>query len=96
MMSEKLSEFIEAMAEAHHDAVEALTQEQLSEALRQALESGDFERLVTVDEDKQAVVYAPYAALSRVRRENEDLRNAIETVACASCKTDIAAHILAD
>ena len=50
----------------HQLAAEALTEQQLAEAIRQAIASGDFMRNVTTD-GRQAVIYIP-------RREAESLQ----------------------
>lgn len=51
-----LAEFVKK----HNLAVEELTERQLAEAIRQAIECGDFTRLVRVDNGGQQVVYIPF------------------------------------
>lgn len=54
-------------------ACEALTEQQLAEAIRQALQCGDFQRLVSVDGGQQ-VVYIPFAREQQLENQIEDMR----------------------
>ena len=56
----------------HQLAVEALTEDQLAEAFRQALAAGDFQRNLRVDHGSQSVNYIPF-------RELESLRSRLES-----------------
>lgn len=61
----------------HHLAVEGLTEQQLAEAIRQALLSGDFVRNVLWDGSGQAVVYVPFRDLERLRGLYNELLMAV-------------------
>ena len=72
---EKLVEFIRQ----HLLAVDKLTEQQFSEALRQAIASGDFVRHVTQD-DRQAVTYIPYREVEQLRKLYHELLYAVQSV----------------
>lgn len=61
----------------HYLAVENLTEQQLAEAIRQALLSGDFVRNVLWDGSGQAVVYVPFRELERVQGLYNELLMAV-------------------
>ena len=65
----------------HNLAVEDLTEQQLAEALRQAITAGDFQRCVMNEggTHKQAVTYLPYREVSRLRPLYEELLYAVAT-----------------
>lgn len=63
----KLAEATQRMIKEYQIRVDGLTEEQLAEAIKQAVVAGDFQRLLFVD-GSQAVAYRPY-------RDVEDLRN---------------------
>lgn len=49
------------LARKHNVAVENLTEKQLADALKQAIECGDFQRYICEGSHRQAVVYIPFA-----------------------------------
>ena len=59
---EALDKFLNETVAEFHEKVATLSKEQFKEALRQALESGDFIRCVTAGhmDHAQAIVYQPY------------------------------------
>jgi hypothetical protein len=59
----------------HNLAVEHLTETQLADALRQAIEAGDFIRYVHAN--KQMVVYVPFNEVSRLRLQYNELLMAV-------------------
>lgn len=68
-MSE-INEIIKKALHEHHVKVEKLTADQLAEAVRQAIESGDFKRCVQVRgglDHAQAVYYIPYAEVQSLK-----------------------------
>lgn len=58
---------VDELVRKHNLAVDALTEQQLAEAIRQAIASGEFMRNVVVD-GRQSVTYIPW-------REVEELRS---------------------
>lgn len=71
---------IDAMAHAHAVACNQLTERQFSEALRQALACGDFQRFVKVGTCEQAVVYIPFAREQELLAEIERLKNVLKNI----------------
>lgn len=61
----------------HNLAVEALTEQQLAEAIRQAIAAGDFMRHVVTD-GRQAVTYIPWREVERLRSLYNELLYAVE------------------
>ena len=60
----------------HQLAVETLTEQQLAEAIRQAIASGDFMRNVTTD-GRQAVIYIPWREVESLRTRYHELLYAV-------------------
>lgn len=60
----------------HQLAVETLTEQQLAEAIRQAIASGDFMRNVTND-GRQAVIYIPWREVESLRTRYHELLYAV-------------------
>ena len=60
----------------HNLAVEALTEQQLAEAFRQAIASGDFMRNV-VSDGRQAVIYLPWREAEHLRGLYNELLYAV-------------------
>lgn len=60
----------------HQLAVETLTEQQLAEAIRQAIASGDFARNVTTD-GRQAVIYIPWREVESLRTRYHELLYAV-------------------
>lgn len=58
-------------------AVETLTEEQLVEAIRQAILSGDFVRHVVSGSSAQSVVYLPWSEVERLRAQYDELLHAV-------------------
>ena len=75
-----IEETIRRLIADHALATEKLTEQQLAEALRQALDSGDFVRNVRVDSNAQTVHYIPYRERERLKEENQNLRAALEQI----------------
>lgn len=63
----------------HRLAVETLTEQQLAEAIQQAIASGDFMRHVVADESAQSVVYLPWSGVERLRGLYNELLYAVES-----------------
>lgn len=69
----------------HNLAVEALTEQQLAEVIRQAIVSGDIMRNVVVDrsdpsmDGKQSVTYVPFRDIDRMRTLYNELIYAVAT-----------------
>ena len=61
----------------HQLAVETLTEQQLAEAIRQAIASGDFVRNVVAN-GRQAVIYIPWREVERLRSLYNELLYAVE------------------
>jgi len=51
---------IDGLVEKHNLAIEGLTGQQIAEAVRQAIQCGDFTRLVRTNDGGQTVVYLPF------------------------------------
>ncbi len=63
----QLTDAIQALIAQKNIAVESLTRDQLAEAFRQALASGDFVRNVIVNSDAQQVVYIPFREVEALK-----------------------------
>lgn len=66
----------------HALAVEALTEKQLVELLKQIIESGDIMRYVTGEGNKQALAYVPFAEADRLRNKVAELEQALAVYEC--------------
>jgi len=71
--NEKFELAIKKMREHYMIAIEALTEKQFVDALRQMIQSGDFKRFVTTDSSQQ-VVYIPYAREQELENEIKRLK----------------------
>jgi hypothetical protein len=58
--------------------IDDLTMEQTVDVIRQAIESGDFQRLIASDGRGQKVIYLPGSEAFRLRSENESLRERLK------------------
>ena len=65
-MGDTLNKILEPLLRNHEIAVEALTRDQLVDAIRQAIKCGDFARLVESRGQTQCVVYRPFAEANRL------------------------------
>jgi hypothetical protein len=72
-----LEEALRRLVKEHALAVEKLTEVQLVEVIRQALECGDLMRHVEVDTSKQCVSYVPYRRLQEVQARYHELLYAV-------------------
>ena len=81
---------IEDLCRQHELAVESLTRNQLADAIRQALASGDFCRHVSIDHNRQTVTYIPYAAYSQLRVRYDELLAAVANVIPGESRHDTA------
>lgn len=61
----------------HDIAVEALTEQQIATALRQAIECGDFTRQVRVTDNAQNVIYIPYAREQELELRYKELHDLV-------------------
>ena len=61
----------------HHLAVETLTEQQLAEAIRQAIAAGDFMRNVVRDGSAQSVTYLPWREVEHLRTLYNELLYAV-------------------
>lgn len=59
-MHEQFRVATEKLVREHQIAIEGLTEQQLVSALKQAIQCGDFQRLVVGTSDAQQVIYVPY------------------------------------
>lgn len=74
----------EELARKHNLACEEFTQKQLADVLRQVLLSGDIQKLVSISNGGQTIIYIPFNKVeslkSKIERLNELLsENGIET-----------------
>lgn len=60
----------------HQIKIEALTEQQLAQAIEQAIACGDFVRNIT--QDSQSVTYTPFAELESVRTKYNELLLSVE------------------
>lgn len=74
MNTQELLNQITTLIEQKQLAVNELTKNQLAEAMRQALLSGDFIRHCRIDGEAQTVVYLPYWEMSNLEKDNALLR----------------------
>ena len=75
--TERINKAVSDLIREHALAVEQLTENQLAEAIRQALASGDFVRLVRED-SAQGVVYIPFAEAERLKSEINELQTQLD------------------
>lgn len=61
----------------HNLAVETLTEHQVADAIRQAIESGDFVQNVVCGSGAQSVIYLPGRGLDRLRAKYDELIYAV-------------------
>lgn len=73
----RLTEAVNKLAYKYKLASEQLDEKQIAEAIRQAMLSGDFTKLVCGD--KQAIRYLPYQGVEDLRSENQRLKNLLDT-----------------
>jgi len=80
----KFDEAISRVVREQNIAIEGLTEKQIGEAFKQAVLAGDFQRYVMSDgpvsEVRQQVIYVPFYQLDRVRRDYDELLNAVVRV----------------
>lgn len=74
-----MDEIVLQLVQKHNLAVEGLTELQLAEAIRQAIQSGDFMRYVVIHkrEQKQCVTYLPWQECERIRDLYSELINSV-------------------
>ena len=75
-MSSAYIELFGELVSKHQLAVEVLTEQQLAEAIRQAIASGDFMRNVATD-GRQAVTYIPWREVDHLRSLYNELLYAV-------------------
>lgn len=75
----KVTEFAAKVARDFVEHLERLTEQQLADAIGQAIRSGDFERLVTTD-GKQQVVYLPGRRADELARRCQELERELAVV----------------
>lgn len=68
---------VEKLVEERSLAVEQLTKDQFVEALKQAIKSGDFQRLVSVD-GRQAVTYIPFREVEALKSRVSELEEIVD------------------
>lgn len=74
----RVNDATQRLIREHRLAVESLTENQLAEAIRQALACGDFVRHVVVGSDAQQVCYVPYAQYQEISTKYDELLYAVE------------------
>lgn len=74
----KTSTAFREMLKAKNIAVDELTRDQLAEALRQAVDCGDFIRLVRVDDRGQTVIYLPGDGVDRLRQQLDEAKDLLK------------------
>lgn len=67
----------EKLVREHHLAIESLTEQQLAEAIRQAISSGDFVKYLAGD-GRQQVVYIPGRGMDELKAKYSELIYAVE------------------
>jgi hypothetical protein len=77
-VSELFDEHLSALIREHCLQVENLTKEQFLSALKQAIGSGDFKRLI--HQSGQQVIYVPYAEKCALKQRIEELESLLESV----------------
>jgi hypothetical protein len=84
MSDEEINTAIERLAHTHQLAIEALTEIQIADAIRQAILSGDFQRNISAN--SQSVTYTPYRKLKDAERERDEwCEMAAELADAAAC-----------
>jgi len=74
-----VSDLFGELVRKHNLAIEALTQQQLADVIRQAIASGDIMRHVSHDGAAQAVTYIPRREIERLRAQYYELIYAVAT-----------------
>ena len=69
---------VQKLIEEYQIQCEKLTREQLVEAIRQAVECGDFARYVRESGKSQTVVYIPYREFEMISGRYNELLNALK------------------
>lgn len=67
------SHIFEEFIKKYNIAVEELTEKQLAEALRQAIQCGDFIRNIRVTDNAQQIVYIPFARTEELQAQYDIL-----------------------
>lgn len=67
------------LVKKHGIATDALTENQIADALRQAIECGDFIRHVVANDGRQTVVYIPFAREQRLEAQLAAIRELVES-----------------
>lgn len=78
-MNRELQEVAGEIYKRHQDRINYLTREQFTEAMSQALISGDFQRHVFIHNDSQKVDYVPYREREALKSRIKELEEAIST-----------------
>ncbi len=72
-MYEQFRVAVEKLVREHTIQIAGLTEQQLVSALKQAIQCGDFQRLVVGTSDAQQVIYVPYAREQELEARIKDL-----------------------
>lgn len=77
-MSTLLDKIADVVRE-HALAIESLTEQQVAEALRQAILAGDFQRNLQIEgsTSRQSVLYIPYREVTQLRAKYDELIYAV-------------------
>lgn len=75
----RLDASIQQMIQIHSLAVEKLTEQQVANAIKQAILAGDFTKYLIVSADKQTIVYQPFRECEELREENARLKEQLAT-----------------
>lgn len=77
-LRERLDEATRKLVREHNIACEQLTERQIANALRQAIECGDFQKFVHKDGASQHVAYIPFQREQELRGRVRELEDRIE------------------
>jgi len=80
----ELEKQIEETVKRHNLAVEELTEKQFVSAIKQAIECGDFTRLVRVTDGGQCVVYMPFEREQKLESQVAELKQQVEALTRAT------------
>lgn len=76
---ENINELLVEFVRKRQLSVDSITEQQMAEAIRQAIASGDFSRNVLIDGSAQSVTYIPWREVDKWRTLYHELLYAVET-----------------
>lgn len=85
-ISQRFDEVIAEALRKRNVVIEEMTERQVMEAFLQACACGDFQRLVKINPESQAVTYVPFRNEQRLKARVRQLEEAIEDIRALTTK----------